>query len=814
MEYRYIHFGIFTVDTLRMQVLREGELVSRPDGRPLMPKAVQILVRIIDKRPQIVRGGDVGDLLDQRRDRDDRKKDFTSYVSLLRRSLGRNEFRKHIQTVSKEVDEAREGGYRFLGEAQFSPGHTLEGEGIRGQGIVASVHELPPPESDFTGREEEIEEILAAERQGCRIVCLQGSAGIGKTALAIKIAHELAHLYSDAQCYFDLKGTTDQPMSATDAMGHVIRSLRPNAVTPTTELEASSLYRSVLHGMKVLLLIDNARDLEHIQRLLPPPSCFLVVTSRQHFTPPGSLVKNLGVLSPEHARTLLLEITKRVEAEADTIALLCGYLPLALRAAGTVLAERIDLEVREYVKVLKSTRARLELTDPSKNLTFEASFGLSYDLIDSDLQQRFRTLAIFPNTFDAAGAARLWGVGLDAARETLSGLIRYSMLQFNIRTRRYSLHDLVRLFADERLSPDERTLAARNHATYFLDVLRRAESLYLKGRRWAKDGLELFYLEAENMREGQTWSAKNSSRCPMALRLCNEYPAAGLYILEFTQAVGERIQWLTVALQASRNLHDRVAEGRHSGSLGVAYWRMGDAHRAKGCFRRSLTILRDLRDPEGKARALRGLGLAIHDLGHFRRAIHYHRQALRIDRRIQNQRGEGRDLNNLGLAFADAGEFSSAINCYKGLRAIARRLGDQRLESAALGNLAILFRKTGQFRRAIKFLNYALEADREMNDRRGEAGDFWGLGSAYAELADWHGAIAHYEKALIITRELDDRLREGDLLFAFAKALAHIGKRTDAINRAEQALKVYGRIHQPRAKEVRRQVARWRSDED
>lgn len=146
MGNRYL-FGNFSIDLTECRVWKNGELVRRPDGRPLMPKAVRILIRIIEKRPQIVRGVDVADLLDQRRDPGERNKDFQSYISLLRRSLGPGKFNKFILHLGKTADGGRGGGYKFSGEVQFVPDNALEDYGAQRQNIMESVDELAPPVS-------------------------------------------------------------------------------------------------------------------------------------------------------------------------------------------------------------------------------------------------------------------------------------------------------------------------------------------------------------------------------------------------------------------------------------------------------------------------------------------------------------------------------------------------------------------------------------------------------------------------------------------------------------------------------------------
>src|SRR5207244_1795954 len=206
-----------------------------------------------------------------------------------------------------------------------------------------ALHHLPPPVSDFTGRTDELAELTAElEQGGITISGLHGLGGIGKTALALKLADQLKSRYPDAQFYLDLKGASRKPLAVTEALAHVIRAYHPTAKLPDTEAELHGLYRSVLQNQRVLLLMDNAANAEQVEPLIPPSGCVLLVTSRAHFTLPGLFAKNLEALSPEDARELLLTIAPRIEGLADDIAKLCGYLPLALRLAGSALVKFVN----------------------------------------------------------------------------------------------------------------------------------------------------------------------------------------------------------------------------------------------------------------------------------------------------------------------------------------------------------------------------------------------------------------------------------------------------------------------------------------
>jgi len=320
-----------------------------------------------------------------------------------------------------------------------------------------NLHQLPPP-PELTGRRADLAELLAAHEKGnITIFGLWGMGGIGKTALALKFAEQLAHHYPDAQFYLDIKGSSSKPLSAIDGMVHVIRAYYPTVKLYENEAELRGLYQSVFHDKRALLLIDNAASAEQVAPLIPFTSCVLLITSRQQFTLPGLFAKKLDTLSPDDARTLLLRIAPRIGEWADTVAELCGYLPLALCLAGRILVERMDLNPIDYVQLLTDKETRLELIN--------SSLGLSYELLKPELQKLWCMLVTFPETFDKFGAATLWDLELDSAHDTLSKLVIHGLVEwYQLRSTNkggmvnedetmghYRLHELARLFAEAHL---------------------------------------------------------------------------------------------------------------------------------------------------------------------------------------------------------------------------------------------------------------------------------------------------------------------------------------------------------------------------
>jgi hypothetical protein len=255
-------------------------------------------------------------------------------------------------------------------------------------------------------------------------------------------------------------------------MAHTIRSYHPQTQLPASEAELAGLYRSVLDGKRVLLLIDNAASREQVEPLIPPSGSLLLVTSRFHFALPGLVSRDLDELPLEDARNLLLKIAPRIGKEADALAGLCGRLPLALRLAGSALAERPDLSPTDYARRLREGKERFGPVD--------ASLIVSYDLLNKDRRRLWRLLAVFPGTFAVPAAAAVWELEADPASEALGKLVRSSLVEWEEKDERYRLHDLARSFADRQLAKTEREAARSRHAEYFLELLWGAADLYLK----------------------------------------------------------------------------------------------------------------------------------------------------------------------------------------------------------------------------------------------------------------------------------------------------------------------------------------------
>ena len=648
---------------------------------------------------------------------------------------------------------------------------------------LTGLHQIPAPPVDFTGRKEELNSLLHTVQSGGVLICTLGPDGIGKTALALVLAEKLAVNYPDAQFYMDLKGTPGQTArKPEEIMMYVLHGFEPLARLPENVDELRGLYCSALAGKHALLLLDNVRGREQVEPLLPPAGCLLLVTSRQHFDLPGLAFTNLERLPEADAINLLRAIAPHAGEQAGALVRACGCLPLALRVVGSLLKLHPDLAVEDVLRRLEAGKQRMDEVD--------ASLSLSYDGLADELKRSWRELAIFPGTFDLVAAAEVWGLEVDAAQERMSELWDYSLVEYEKLVKRYALHDLGRGFAGRQLKGMEQETVQARHAQNYLQVLNKAERLYLKGGQQVLEGLKLFDGEWENIATGQAWAAKYTGQEGIAARLACNYPDAGPYVLGLRLHPREHIAWLEGGLAAARMLGNRRYEGVHLGNLGTAYSDLGEPRRAIEYHEQALVIDREIGDRRGEGTELGNLGTDYDRLGKAQQAIEHYELALVIDREIGDRRGEGGDLGNLGLAYAELGKPHRAIEYHEQALAIKREIGDRHGESNVLGNLGAVYLDLGEPRRAIEYHEQALVIECEIGDRRGEGGSLGNLGLAYDNLGEVRRAIEYYEQALDILRGIGDRLSEGSMLDNLGTAYFNLGEKRRAIEYYEQALAI------------------------
>ena len=469
-----------------------------------------------------------------------------------------------------------------------------------------AIHQLRPPPADFIQRPKELDELRAgfADKKGAAISGLTGLGGIGKTVLGLFVAHELAKDYPDAQIFLDLKGTSKEPLTPADAMRHVLLSFDRKAdLRALDEAELAAAYSDALHAKKALLFWDNARSAEQVKPLLPPPSCAALITSRWQFPLPGLKSVRLGVMKDNEAKAFLLELCPRIGESAPELARRCGCLPLALRIAGSFLALNADWSLPEYLERLQARRLQTLRSADDAELDLETVFDESYQSLREEERQKWRTLAVFPASFDRPAAAAVWNLDEPSAHDLLSCFCRYSLLDFLPSPPppspeigrgaggegRYSLHDLLAEFGRARSNREEQDAAHLSFVRHFVQVLESADELYLRGSEGILHGLRLLDTEWPHILAAQTWASEHLEESREIARLYSEmtgYP----YCLDLRLTPHQRILWLEKAVQADRLLGDRRGEGNALGNLGNALYGLGEKERGIALMKQALAI--------------------------------------------------------------------------------------------------------------------------------------------------------------------------------------------------------------------------------
>ncbi|WKZ38706.1 MAG: tetratricopeptide repeat protein [Anaerolineales bacterium] len=678
-----------------------------------------------------------------------------------------------------------------------------------------SLNQLPSPPLDFIGREKELAQLRQNIEKGVVISGVQGMGGIGKTALGLKLAEQISPNYPDGQIYLDLRGAHEQtPLTPEQVMAHLIRSFHPETALPLDFGELGAMYRSVLSGKKALLFYDNARDEKQLDSLLPPRGCTLFVTSRQYFTLPGLVAIDLETLDSKDAVELVQEISSRVNnKDAETLAKLCGYLPLAIRAAVSVLPRRPDWSPTELIKRLSDSRARLGLV--------ESSLSLSYDALDSELQKYLRQLGVFAAPFDKAAILAVWfderdlrlrqlGLTLSSSSGTddeivnkkspereaddiLGELLKTSLLKYDQNTNEYYFHDLTHIFLEEKVRQDENSDDVLwRYAQHYLKLASQADDDYRKGEGQYLVAIARFrqlWLHVNKISE--RLSIESNWKKPISAERWLERSA---YTVSEMLTIGltpnNYISYVQRSLNASRRNKNQEVESYNLNKLGLAYSALGDARKAIEYYEQALAIARDIGDRKSEGGILGNVGLAYSALGDARKAIEYYEQALAIARDIGDRKTEGMFLGNVGLAYSALGDARKAIEYYEQALAIARDIGDRKSEGGILGNVGGAYSALGDARKAIEYYEQALAIARDIGDRKTEGMFLGNVGLAYSALGDARKAIEYYEQALAIARDIGDRKTEGMFLGNVGGAYSALGDARKAIEYYEQALAI------------------------
>ncbi|WP_370413322.1 BTAD domain-containing putative transcriptional regulator [Streptomyces fradiae] len=697
---------------------------------------------------------------------------------------------------------------------------------------VARPAQLPATVPDFTGRaafvRELSDQLATAEGSVMAVSALAGIGGVGKTTLAVHVAHEARPHFPDGQLYVDLQGAGARAAAAEAVLGAFLRALgTPDSAIPDSLDERAALYRSTLDGRRVLVLLDNARDAAQIRPLLPGTAgCAALVTSRIRMVDlAGAHLVDLDVMSPEEALQLFTRIVgeERVRAEREAaldVVAACGFLPLAIRIAASRLAARRTWTVSVLAAKLGDERRRLDELQAG-DLAVKATFELGYGQLEPAQARAFRLLGLADGPdISLAAAAAVLDLPEWETEDLLEALVDTSLVE-SAAPGRYRYHDLVRLYARACAERDEQPPAERESALsrlldFYLATAARVYAIERPGDRtvdhlettdraglaFADAGQALDWLHAEA--ECVLACAQQSLGRPFLRRAVDLLMSAK--DLAESGANSHRYETAAKAVRdAARRFGDAHSEGRARTTLSQVYSTAGRFEEAAEEARIADELSQESADPWTAANAPNERGiLALYENRHADAEDHLSkaREAFRAD---ANHPGEASALCNLSRVHLATGRVAGAVDL--AMRGIAIYESADAGLALRLANgkyaLGLALTAAEQTARARDVLTEALAVFQESRQQLWHGMTLFRLAEVHLVDRKHAAAAASAELALSVLHGIGGDWRRANVLTVLGRSLAGLGQ----IDRARacwgDALAVFEQLASPEAEEVR-----------
>jgi tetratricopeptide (TPR) repeat protein len=605
---------------------------------------------------------------------------------------------------------------------------------------------------------------------------IDGMAGIGKTALATRAAHQLAANFPDGQYFVELHAHTpgQAPADPADVLARLLTDVGVDSrFVPATLEGRRDLWLDRTAGKRILLILDDARDHTQVEPLLPGTGgCLTLITSRRHLTAlDGAVGLPLDVLDPATAAELFITLARRTAAtDAERAAVadivrMCGFLPLAIVLLAGRLAHHRSWSILGLADKFAAAQHRLDELEAGPR-SVQVAFTMSYQDLPPGPQRMFRRLGLHPGPdIDAHAAAALAGVSVDVARRQLEAFYTDHLIE-ETQPGRYRLHDLLRAYARiqadtdpfetnaqamDRLLNYYQTTAAtadRYVARYTQPDAHRAAPSELVREFGDKQALAWLRLERDNL----------------------------LACLDHT--IDHQPQRATKLTETLAGLleHD------------------GPWQQAANIHRRALVTARNSADEPGQANALVNLGVALQWNGDYSASAALLQQALALYREYSNRLGEANSLFHLGSARRLNGEYDESAQLHQQALDLYRELGNQLGEAYTLMNFGLVRMRTGAHAASIKAFQQALVRFRELDHRFGEAFTLINLGDAYNYTGDYAQAAQLHQQALALCRELGHQRGEAEALTALGRVRRSTGDYAESANLCQQALTLHREI--------------------
>jgi DNA-binding SARP family transcriptional activator/Tfp pilus assembly protein PilF len=660
------------------------------------------------------------------------------------------------------------------------------GSAPRGDPIVLP-RQLPAGVTRFTGRSEELtiltELLDGLDEPGGAVVvaAISGTAGVGKTVLAVRWAHHVAHRFPDGQLYVNLRGfdPSGTPMTPAEAIRGFLDAfgVPPDRIPFGVDAQAG-LYRSVLADRKILVLLDNARDAEQVRPLLPGGTgCLVLVTSRNRLPnlDVGARLLHLDLPSAVDARELLAQHlgARRVAAEPEAVAELidrCARLPLALRAVAAVAAaSHPAMPLADLVSQLRDLGRRLDaLEGGGPTDSVRTALCWSYRQLSEPAARMFRLLANHPGPdITLPAAASLAATTVAQVRAALVELVTGNLLTEHAPSR-FGWHDLMRAYAVECAQDDaeDNQLARRRLLDHYLHTAAPASLLINRARDMLSPQPAAPGVRPEQVTSREAAFAWYEAEHAVLLGLVSQAADHGFEghawrlawnILDFLNMRGHWQDWMStqrIALAAAERIGARDGQAHAHQTLGRAHTLQREHARASAHLYRAVELFESLGDLTSLARTHRCLSDLFEQQDRYEDALEHAERALALHRRTGEAKGIASALNSVGWYHAKLGNYQQSLeNCTQALP-LHREVGNPGGESATLDSLGYVYHRLGDHPRALASYRQALALRRKIGRRYYEGATLDRIGDIQAAMGDTEAAHESWQGALDVFTEL------------------------------------------------------------
>jgi DNA-binding SARP family transcriptional activator/tetratricopeptide (TPR) repeat protein len=678
--------------------------------------------------------------------------------------------------------------------------------------------QLPRDPSVFVGRNAELTELeaLSADPGPVIVSAISGTAGVGKTALALRWAHRSAHGFPDGCLYVDLRGFGPRPpLAPAEVLDGFLRSLGVDAEQLPREQDGlAARYRTELADRRVLVVLDNAESAEQVRPLLPGDSTSrVVVTSRDSLAGlvarDGARRLDLDLLPPSEALDLVRRLVgSRIDAEpaaAGELVEQCARLPLALRVAAELLVSRRGGTVAQLVAELRTETRKLDLLAAGGDsaTAVRAVFSWSYQQLPAAAAEAFRLLGLHPGRdVDGYAAAALLGLAPPHCGRLLATLVDGHLL--DEQDGRYRMHDLLRAYARElAVGPDTEPALGRllDHYVHTASAAMDVAVEYEKDRRPRIPRPATATPDFPDAVSATGWlDAERDNLIAVAGSASPRQVGHLSAILHRYLDNGGHYRDARLLHTRAANVADPAAAAVILCNLGVIHWRVGQPKEALDSYQRALDVAREQGDRTIEIRALNNIGLVDEHLGRYDEALDRFQRAARVADEIGDRPGQARALDNLGNVSEYLGQYPQALEHKRKALAIAREIGDRGGEASTLNNIGNVHERMEQHHIALQHYQQALDIAEEIGHREIEGHALDNVGAAYRHIGDCEKALDHHRRAIALALETDNGYLRVQALTNVGDALRELGDPAAAIDTYEQALTLATALDEPQVR--------------